>query len=73
MARSWSLARLIEALAELDGLERLRYTTSHPRDMSPELIESHGRIDKLMPFLHLPVQSRLRRDPCGDEPPPQRR
>jgi tRNA-2-methylthio-N6-dimethylallyladenosine synthase len=55
--RSWSLARLIEALAGLGGLARLRYTTSHPRDMSPELIESHGRIDKLMPFLHLPVQS----------------
>jgi tRNA-2-methylthio-N6-dimethylallyladenosine synthase len=54
---SWSLARLIAALAELEGLERIRYTTSHPRDMSPDLIEAHGAIDKLMPFLHLPVQS----------------
>ncbi|MGH6919092.1 MAG: tRNA (N6-isopentenyl adenosine(37)-C2)-methylthiotransferase MiaB, partial [Geminicoccaceae bacterium] len=55
--RSWSLARLIAALAELDGLARIRYTTSHPRDMSDDLIDAHGTIDKLMPFLHLPVQS----------------
>jgi tRNA-2-methylthio-N6-dimethylallyladenosine synthase len=55
--RSWTLARLIETLAELDGLERIRYTTSHPRDMSSDLIDGHGRIEKLMPFLHLPVQS----------------
>src|ERR687891_410023 len=54
---SWSLARLFAALAGLDGLERIRYTTSHPRDMSADLIEAHGVIDKLMPFLHLPVQS----------------
>ncbi|MEM7023565.1 MAG: tRNA (N6-isopentenyl adenosine(37)-C2)-methylthiotransferase MiaB [Pseudomonadota bacterium] len=55
--RSWSLARLITELADLEGLERIRYTTSHPRDMSDDLIEAHGRTDKLMPFLHLPVQS----------------
>ncbi len=55
--RSWSLARLIAGLAEIDGLARIRYTTSHPRDMSDDLIEAHGAIDKLMPFLHLPVQS----------------
>jgi tRNA-2-methylthio-N6-dimethylallyladenosine synthase len=55
--RSWSLARLIAALAGQDGLARIRYTTSHPRDMSDDLIEAHGTIDKLMPFLHLPVQS----------------
>jgi tRNA-2-methylthio-N6-dimethylallyladenosine synthase len=55
--RSWSLARLLEALAELDGLVRLRYTTSHPRDMSDDLIEAHGRIPQLAPYLHLPVQS----------------
>jgi tRNA-2-methylthio-N6-dimethylallyladenosine synthase len=55
--RSWSLARLIAALAELEGLARIRYTTSHPRDMSDDLIAAHGTIDKLMPFLHLPVQS----------------
>ena len=55
--RSWSLARLIAALAEIDGLARIRYTTSHPRDMADDLIAAHGAIDKLMPFLHLPVQS----------------
>jgi tRNA-2-methylthio-N6-dimethylallyladenosine synthase len=55
--RSWSLARLLHALAEIDGLERLRYTTSHPRDMSDDLIEAHANLSSLMPFLHLPVQS----------------
>jgi tRNA-2-methylthio-N6-dimethylallyladenosine synthase len=54
---SWGLGRLIEALAGLRGLERLRYTTSHPRDMSEELIAAHRDVEKLMPFLHLPVQS----------------
>jgi tRNA-2-methylthio-N6-dimethylallyladenosine synthase len=54
---SWGLGRLIEALAALPGLERLRYTTSHPRDMSEELIAAHRDVEKLMPFLHLPVQS----------------
>ncbi len=53
----WSLAQLIEALAAIDGLERIRYTTSHPRDMQEDLIEAHGTCDKLMPYLHLPVQS----------------
>lgn len=55
--KSWSLARLIQALADIDGLLRLRYTTSHPRDMSDDLIEAHGNVPALMPFLHLPVQS----------------
>lgn len=55
--RDWSLARLISLLAKIDGLERLRYTTSHPRDMSADLIAAHGDEAKLMPFLHLPVQS----------------
>ena len=55
--RSWSLARLIEALAEIKDVSRIRYTTSHPRDMTDDLIEAHGGIEKLMPFLHLPVQS----------------
>jgi tRNA-2-methylthio-N6-dimethylallyladenosine synthase len=55
--KSWSLARLIRALAEIDGLSRLRYTTSHPRDMSDDLIQAHGNVPALMPFLHLPVQS----------------
>ena len=53
----WSLARLIRRLARIDGLERIRYTTSHPRDMSGDLIVAHGEIEKLMPHLHLPVQS----------------
>jgi tRNA-2-methylthio-N6-dimethylallyladenosine synthase len=55
--RSWSLARLIAALAEIGHLARIRYTTSHPRDMTDDLIEAHATIGKLMPFLHLPVQS----------------
>ncbi|MBV1695773.1 MAG: tRNA (N6-isopentenyl adenosine(37)-C2)-methylthiotransferase MiaB [Hyphomicrobiales bacterium] len=53
----WSLARLMAALAEVDGLERIRYTTSHPRDMGADLIEAHATNPKLMPFLHLPFQS----------------
>jgi tRNA-2-methylthio-N6-dimethylallyladenosine synthase len=51
------LADLIRALAKIDGLERIRYTTSHPTDMSDALIAAHGEVDKLMPYLHLPVQS----------------
>ncbi len=54
--KTWSLADLINELAEIDGLKRIRYSTSHPRDMSDDLIDAHGAIDKLMPFLHLPVQ-----------------
>ena len=53
----WSLARLIRALAEIDGLARLRFTTSHPRDMSEDLIAAHRDVPQLMPYLHLPVQS----------------
>lgn len=53
----WGLGRLIREIAKIDGLERIRYTTSHPRDMDDDLIAAHGEIDKLMPFLHLPVQS----------------
>ena len=52
-----SLARLAYALAEIPGLDRIRYTTSHPNDMSDELIAAHGELDALMPWLHLPVQS----------------
>ena len=55
--KSWSLARLIGALAELDGLERIRYTTSHPNDMSDDLYAAHRDCPKLMPYLHLPIQS----------------
>ncbi|MEM0948097.1 MAG: tRNA (N6-isopentenyl adenosine(37)-C2)-methylthiotransferase MiaB [Pseudomonadota bacterium] len=51
------LAGLIWQLAELDGLERIRFTTSHPNDMDDALIAAHGECDKLMPYLHLPVQS----------------
>ncbi len=53
----WSLARLIRAMARIDGLERIRFTTSHPNDMSDDLIAAHGDCPKLMPYLHLPVQS----------------
>ncbi len=65
----WSLARLLRELAEIDGIARLRYTTSHPRDMGDDLIEAHGEIEKLMPYLHLPVQSGSDRDAGRDEPP----
>ena len=51
------LADLIRALAGIDGLERIRYTTSHPANMSDALIAAHGDVEKLMPYLHLPVQS----------------
>jgi len=54
---SWSLARLIRELAEIDGLKRLRYTTSHPLDMEDDLINAHRDVPQLMPYLHLPVQS----------------
>ncbi|MEM6634418.1 MAG: tRNA (N6-isopentenyl adenosine(37)-C2)-methylthiotransferase MiaB [Pseudomonadota bacterium] len=53
----WTLARLIWELAEIDDLQRIRFTTSHPNDMSDDLIDAHGRCEKLMPYLHLPVQS----------------
>ena len=52
-----SLATLIRRLAELPGLERIRYTTSHPINMADDLIRAHGEVGKLMPYLHLPVQS----------------
>ena len=53
----WGLARLIRGLAEIDGLARIRYTTSHPNDMEDDLIAAHGDLPQLMPYLHLPVQS----------------
>jgi tRNA-2-methylthio-N6-dimethylallyladenosine synthase len=53
----WSLAQLLRALAEIPELRRLRYTTSHPRDMSEDLIALHGQEEKLMPYLHLPFQA----------------
>ncbi|WP_165498254.1 tRNA (N6-isopentenyl adenosine(37)-C2)-methylthiotransferase MiaB [Siculibacillus lacustris] len=54
---AWSLARLLRRLAEIPVLARLRYTTSHPRDMGDDLIEAHRDLPALMPYLHLPVQS----------------
>jgi tRNA-2-methylthio-N6-dimethylallyladenosine synthase len=51
------LGGLIRRLAQIDGLERIRYTTSHPNDMDDDLIAAHGEVAKLMPYLHLPVQS----------------
>ncbi|SFT63660.1 tRNA (N6-isopentenyl adenosine(37)-C2)-methylthiotransferase MiaB [Mesorhizobium sp. YR577] len=53
----WGLGRLLFRLAEIPGLARLRYTTSHPRDMDDELIAAHRDLPSLMPYLHLPVQS----------------
>ena len=53
----WSLAKLIRHIARAAHVERLRYTTSHPRDMDDDLIAAHGDVEQLMPFLHLPVQS----------------
>jgi tRNA-2-methylthio-N6-dimethylallyladenosine synthase len=54
---TWSLARLVSRLARIGGLERLRYTTSHPCDMGEDLIAAHRDEPKLMPFLHLPFQA----------------
>ncbi|MCT6918936.1 MAG: tRNA (N6-isopentenyl adenosine(37)-C2)-methylthiotransferase MiaB, partial [Bifidobacteriales bacterium] len=53
----WRLGNLLYELAKIDGLKRLRYTTSHPRDMDDSLIAAHGNLEMLMPYLHLPVQS----------------
>jgi tRNA-2-methylthio-N6-dimethylallyladenosine synthase len=53
----WTLARLARALADIPGLDRIRYTTSHPNDMSDDLIAAHAEVEALMPYLHLPVQA----------------
>ena len=53
----WSLARLVHALADIDGLRRIRYTTSHPREMTDDLIAAHADCAALMPYLHLPAQA----------------
>lgn len=55
--KSWSLARLLHHLAAIEGVKRLRYTTSHPSDMDDDLINAHRDLPALMPFVHLPVQS----------------
>ena len=65
-ACSWS------ALADIPGIARLRYTTSHPRDMDDDLIAAHRDLPTLMPYLHLPVQSGSDRILARDEPPPRR-
>jgi tRNA-2-methylthio-N6-dimethylallyladenosine synthase len=53
----YNLGKLVTHLAKIEGLQRIRYTTSHPRSMHEDLIEAHGQVEKLMPFLHLPIQS----------------
>ncbi|MCP4560905.1 MAG: tRNA (N6-isopentenyl adenosine(37)-C2)-methylthiotransferase MiaB [Bosea sp.] len=72
--RVWTLARLIHRIAEVPGIARIRYTTSHPRDMDEELIAAHRDLPQVMPFLHLPVQagsdrilSAMNRKHTGDE------
>ena len=53
----WGLARLFEEVAKIDGLERIRYTTSYPVDITDDVIAAHRDIDKLMPYIHLPIQA----------------
>jgi len=53
----WGLGRLIEEIAKINEIERIRYTTSHPQDMQDDLINAHRDVEKLMPYMHLPVQS----------------
>ena len=55
--KDWTLGRLIRDLADIDGLERIRYTTSYPAEVDDDLIAAHRDVEKLMPYLHLPVQS----------------
>ena len=52
-----SLGQLARHLSKIGGIDRIRYTTSHPRDMDDDLIAAHAEVPELMPFLHLPVQS----------------
>lgn len=70
----WTLARLMARIAEVPGIARIRYTTSHPRDMDDEMIAVHRDLPQVMPFLHLPVQagsdrilSAMNRKHTGDE------
>ncbi|MGB0960603.1 MAG: tRNA (N6-isopentenyl adenosine(37)-C2)-methylthiotransferase MiaB [Halocynthiibacter sp.] len=70
----WTLDKLIWAMNDIDGLERIRFTTSHPNDMTEDLIRAHGECEKLMPYLHLPVQAgsdkilkRMNRNHTADE------
>lgn len=54
---TWNFPSLLEAINEIDGLERIRFMTSHPKDMSDDLIKAYGKLDKLSKYVHLPVQS----------------
>jgi len=54
---TWSLAQLMREIATVEGIERIRYTTSHPNDMDDDLIAAHADTPEVMPYLHLPVQS----------------
>ena len=56
-AAQQTLATLLTRLSRIETIERLRYMTSHPRDMDDELIAQHGENPKVMPYLHLPVQA----------------
>ena len=60
-------AELLRYVAEVDGIERIRYTTSHPREFTQRLIDAHAELPQLAPHVHLPVQSGADRDPRGDE------
>ena len=56
-SKIYNLGSLIEDIAKIDEILSIRYTTSHPLDMDLELIKAHKNVDKLMPYLHLPIQS----------------
>lgn len=57
LGKTWQLPRLLLELADIDGLERIRYTTSNPKDINQDFADAHKKIEKLMPFVHLPAQS----------------
>ncbi|MGY3485953.1 MiaB/RimO family radical SAM methylthiotransferase [Bradyrhizobium sp. USDA 4011] len=71
--RAWPLGKLLQRLAEIPGVTRLRYSTSHPRDVDDDLIAAHRDLPQLMPFVHLPVQSGAGPDPDRHEPQAYRR
>ena len=56
-SKDWRLGRLLRALADIGGIERLRFTTSHPRDMDQELIDTFAAVPQVMPYIHLPIQA----------------
>ena len=72
VAEPVGLASLIRAAASVPGICRVRYMTSHPNDMSEDLIQAHRDVPALAPYLHLPVQSGSDNDPEVDESPPSR-